>query len=365
MRSPVLDVFRRLTSVPTAPFYEAAVARQITDWLGRELGRSARIRRHRGGLMVSYRGLGTGPALVLAAHMDHPGFHIGRVTRKGARAILQGGHPRELLEGCLVEAFPAKPRDNRPAALGVLGPPPKQGNDFALTWTSPPRPKTRLAFGVLSLTPLTLEDGWVSSRSIDDLLGCAIALETLRRAAKARLKTDLTVFLHRAEEVGFVGALEFARRGLASPEDSILSIEASRSLPGARPGKGPVIRLGDKAALFDGNLVALLDGAALALKRRRIPVQRKRLTGGTCEATAYQSFGYETAGVALPLVNYHNGIGGRRIAPEMVRAADAAGCVELLLEAARLFPAAALRGTWRRRLEARHRLSSRRLGATH
>jgi endoglucanase len=361
MKLPVLDLFRRLTSVPTAPFYEAAVARQITDWLGRELGRRARIRRHRGGLMVSYRGRGTGPALVLAAHMDHPGFHIGRVTRKGARAVLQGGHPRELLEGCLVEAFPAEPRDNRPAAVGTLGPAPEKGDAFTLTWTRPPKPGARLAFGVLALPPLTLKDGWISSRSIDDLLGCAIALETLRRAAKARLETDLTVFLHRAEEVGFVGALEFARRGAASPEDSIISIEASRSLPGARPGRGPVIRLGDKAVLFDANLVALLDGAALSLKGRRIPVQRRRLTGGTCEATAYQSFGYETAGVALPLVNYHNGIGCRNIAPEMVRAADAAGCVELLVEAARLFPGAALRGTWRRKLEARHRLSSRRL----
>ncbi|MBI5239909.1 MAG: hypothetical protein HY926_05515 [Elusimicrobia bacterium] len=361
MASPVLELFRRLTSVPTAPFYEAAVAQAVRAWLGRELGRRARLRRHRGGLVVSYRGRGTGPALVLAAHMDHPGFHIRQVTRRGARAILQGGHPRELLEGCSVEAFPARPRDNRPAAAGVLGPAPKEGDAFALTWTEPPRPKTRLAFGVLALTPLELKDGWVLSRSIDDLLGCAIALEVLRRAAQARLKANLTVFLHRAEEVGFVGALEFARRGLASPMDSIVSIEASRSLPGARPGRGPVIRVGDKAVLFDANLTALLDQAALALKKRRLPVQRRRLTGGTCEATAYQSFGYETAGVALPLVNYHNGIGGRRIAPERVRASDAAGCVELLLQAARLFPDTPLRGTWRRKLEARHRLTGPRL----
>lgn len=361
MKNPVLDVFRLLTSVPTAPFHEAGVSGVVLSWLRRELGSRARVRRHRGGLMLSYRGRGTGPALVLAAHMDHPGFHIERPTPKGARAVLQGGHPRELLEGCLVEVFPKDAKDNRPAAVGVLGPAPKKGDAFPLTWTKPSKPGTRLAFGVLALTPLELKDGWVLSRSIDDLLGCAVALEVLRRAARARLKTDLTVFLHRAEEVGFVGALEFACRGAASPEDSIISIEASRSLPGARPGKGPVIRLGDKAVLFDANLVALLDRAALALKGRRIPVQRKRLTGGTCEATAYQSFGYETAGVALPLVNYHNGIGCKRIAPEMVKAADAAGCVELLVEAARLFPETPLRGTWRRKLEARHKLGTRRL----
>ncbi|MDD5627960.1 MAG: hypothetical protein PHU21_02770 [Elusimicrobia bacterium] len=361
MTPPVLQLFRRLTSVPTAPFYEAAVARAVRAWLRGRLGRRVRVRRLRGGLMVLYRGGGAGPALVLAAHMDHPGFHLRAVTRRGARAVLQGGHPKELLGGCAVEAFPARPRDNRPAARGVLGPPPVEGGGFALSWTEPPRPGARLAFGVLALTPYELRRGWLASRSIDDLLGCAIALETLRRAVAARARTNLTVFLHRAEEVGFVGALDFARRGLAAPGDSILSIEASRSLPGARPGRGPVIRLGDKAALFDANLVALLDQAALALRKKRLPVQRRRLTGGTCEATAYQSFGYEAAGVALPLVNYHNGIGARRIAPEMVRAADALGCVELLLEAARLFPAAPLRGAWRRRLELRHRRGARRL----
>jgi endoglucanase len=202
-----------------------------------------------------------------------------------------------------------------------------------------------------------VQDGWISSRSIDDVLGCAVALETLRRAAAARIKTNLTVFLHRAEEVGFVGALDFARRGQASAYDSIVSIEASRSLPGARPGRGPVIRLGDKALLFDANLVALLDQAAVVVRKKGMSVQRRRLLGGACEATAYQTFGYEAAGVALPLVNYHNGIGTRRIAPEMVRVSNALGCVELLLAAARIFPSTQLRGAWRRRLETRQRRS--------
>ena len=359
MALPVLELFRRLTAVPTAPFYEAAVAGRVLAWLRRELGRRVRVRRLRGGLMVSYRGGGPGPALVLAAHLDHPGFHIESVWARGARAVLKGNHPRHLLEGCAIEAFPARPQDNRPAAVGILGPPPVKGDAFALTWTSPPRPGARLAFGVLALTPWKVAGGWVSSRSIDDLLGCAAALETLRRAVRMRLPANLTVFLHRAEEVGFAGALDFARRGQASPGDSIISIEASRSMPGARPGQGPVIRLGDKAMLFDANLIGLLDQAADVLKKRRQPVQRRRLTGGTCEATAYQSFGYEAAGVALPLVNYHNGIGARRIAPELVRVDDVAGCVELLLAAARLFPAAQLRGAWRRRLDARQRRSER------
>jgi len=359
MRGALLSLLRVLTSVPTAPFCETAVTRRTLSWLRRNLGRRVRIRRLRGGLIVSYRGAGPGPALALAAHLDHPGFRLQAVTTKGARAVLQGNHPRHLLPGCLVEAFPAAPGGNRPAAIGRLGPRPKRGDAFALTWTVPPRPRAKLAFGVLALTPCAMRAGWLSSRSLDDLLGCAIALETLRRAVRARLRCNLKVLLHRAEEVGFVGALDFARRGRVAPEDSIVSLEASRALPGARPGRGPVIRLGDRAVLFDANLLALLDDSAAALAKRGVPVQRRRLTGGTCEATAYQAFGYEAAGVAVPLVNYHNGIGAKSIAAEMVRVADVAGCVRLLYEAARRFPAAALRGHWRRRLERRQRRSER------
>ena len=55
-----------------------------------------------------------------------------------------------------------------------------------------------------------------------------------------------------------------------------------------------MIRLGDKACLFDPNVAELLDEASKGLR-----VQRLRLTGGTCEATAYQAFGYETGGVMI------------------------------------------------------------------
>ncbi|MFA6003000.1 MAG: hypothetical protein WC881_02925 [Elusimicrobiota bacterium] len=355
MSDQTLDILRVLTSVPTAPFREQAVTRRVPGWARKALGRKVRVRRLRSGLILEYLGAGPGPALALAAHLDHPGFHLDKVTARGCRATLQGGHPRELLEGCKVEAFPALPRGNRPAAIGVLGPAPASGDAFSVTWTLAPQRGQKLDFAILALTPCAVEKGWVRSRSIDDLMGAAIALEALRRAIRSRIRVNLKVLLHRAEEVGFVGALDFARQGYASPDDSIISIEASRQLPGARPGRGPVIRLGDKACMFDPNLIALLDAAAARLKARRIRTQRRRLIGGTCEATAYLAHGYETAGVALPLVNYHNGIGAKKVAPEMIRLSDALGCVALLLEAAGLFPAAALRGRLRQRLAGIHR----------
>lgn len=359
--SRVLRLFRDLTSVPTAPYQEKAVTQRALAWIRRELGAAVTVRRRRGGVIVRYQGAGKGPSLALAAHLDHPGFRLSKVTAKGAEAELQGGLPAHLLEGCEVFAHSAGASRNAPAATGVLGPVPKPGDLYSVRWTVPPRRGVKLAFAILALTPYEVSGGWLDSRSVDDLLGCAISLEALRRLVKAKAKTNVSVLLHRAEEVGFMGALDLIRQGQVPVGDSILSIEASRALPGARPGKGPVIRLGDKACLFDANLVALLDQAALAAKRKGHASQRLRLTGGSCEATAYQAFGYEAAGVAVPLLNYHNGWGAKAVAPERVRVSDVEDCIALLEAAGRLFPAAGLRGALRSRLELRHRQSAAQL----
>ena len=355
MNPGALPLFRHLTSVPTAPFFEEAVALKARGWIARHLGRRVSTRQVRGGIIVAYRGAGPGPALALAAHLDHPAFHLKKISRTGAAARLRGGLPPHLLPGAAVEAFAAVPKNNVPLALGVLGARPEiDGGLWTIRWTRPPKPGVKPAFAVLALAACEVADGCLSSRSIDDLLGCAVSLEALRRLAAARAKTNVTVLLNRAEEVGFVGALDMIRSGILPAGDSYLSIESSRELPGSKPGGGPTIRLGDKAAAFDQNLIGLLDEAALRLRRRGTKVQRLRLTGGTCEATAYQAFGLEAAGVAVPLVNYHNGWGADAVAPERVRLSDAEGAVRLLVEAAKLFPARTLRGALRARLAKRH-----------
>lgn len=362
MRTGAIPLFRHLTSVPTAPFHEKPVAAKAGEWIARHLGRRVSVRKVRGGLIVSYRGLKDGPALVLAAHLDHPAFELVTVTEAGATATLEGRLPPHLLAGAEVEAFADGAAGNSPLARGVIGKRPKNDDGpWAIRWTAPPPRGKRPAFAILALTPFETKDGWLSSRSVDDLLGCAVSLEAARRLAAARAKTNVTVLLNRAEEVGFVGALDMIRSGALSPDDSYLSIESSRELPGSRPGKGPTIRLGDRATAFDPNLVALLDEAAAKLRKRGTKVQRLRLTGGTCEGTAYLAFGLEAAGVAVPLVNYHNGWGAKAVAPERVRLSDVEGAVRLLAEAGRLFPSMRLRGKLRAALAKRHADARRRL----
>ncbi len=364
MKPGALALFAHLTSVPTAPFYEAAVAKKARSWIAKFLGKRVSVRTIPGGIIVRYRGAKTLPALAWAAHLDHPAFSIQRNSASGATARLEGGLPPHLLAGCAVEAFPANPKDNSPMALGVIGPrPQKDGESWSIRWTLPPPAGKTPAFAVLCLPACRIKMGWLESRSVDDLLGCAVSLEALRRLVNARARVNVTVLLNRAEEVGFIGALDMIRCGELREHDSYLSIESSRELPGSRPGHGPTIRLGDKACVFDANLVDLLDESAKRLRRHGTKIQRLRLTGGTCEATAYQAFGLEAAGIAVPLVNYHNGWGAARVAPERVRISDVEGAVRILVESARLFPAKTLRGTIRNRLAKNHALRHTALGA--
>ena len=62
------------------------------------------------------------------------------------------------------------------------------------------------------------------------------------------------------------------------------------------------------------------------------------MSGGTCEATAYQEFGFQTAAVCVALGNYHNCAARNRIQAEYVNISDVCGMVDLLAAAAAQMP---------------------------
>src|SRR5439155_1273907 len=102
--------------------------------------------------------------------------------------------------------------------------------------------------------------------------------------------------------VGFRGALGIIYGKVFGSQSSVISLEASRQLPGARIGQGPVIRLGDKRTLFDSAVTSRLDLAAAHLQKRnkKFAVQRRIMNGGTCEATPFNLHGTPASGLAVP-----------------------------------------------------------------
>jgi endoglucanase len=139
----------------------------------------------------------------------------------------------------------------------------------------------------------------------------------------------------RAEEVGFLGALEAVRLGTVPAGASVLSLECSKALPSAPQGDGVIVRVGDRMSIFDPDLTQSLRTAADALagRDRSFRYQRKLMDGGACEATVFCASGFRASGLAVPLGNYHNasddGIG---IAPEHVVVDDWLAEVALLVE---------------------------------
>jgi len=174
----------------------------------------------------------------------------------------------------------------------------------------------------------------IETRAADDLAGVAsilALLDAVDRIDPAR-RVDVRALLTRAEEVGFVGAVAAARARRLPRGARVVVIEASKALPDAPQGAGPILRVGDRTSIFDDGLTRWLDrvGAALAgPSGRRFRFQRKLMDGGTCESTAFQQYGYRCAALCLPLGNYHN-MGPRgRIAVETIRLSDAVGLVRL------------------------------------
>jgi len=146
--------------------------------------------------------------------------------------------------------------------------------------------------------------------------------------------------LSRAEEVGFHGALAVAaNRGL--PKTTlVVSLETSRELPGVKMGRGVILRVGDRTSVFDSDASRYLGEIAADLSTRRAGFQFQRglMSGGTCEATAYQESGFKSAAVCVALGNYHNCGERNRIRAEYVSIGDACGMVDLLVAAAQKMP---------------------------
>lgn len=310
-----LSIVRAILEQPTAPFYEDAVRAEIL----RQLAGLAHVTVETdafGNLIARYQ---RGPAkarYAFAAHMDHPAY-VGKE--------FLGGVPQEYLA-------------KKPAR-----------QQFG-------------AFSMWDLPPYELRKGEIHSRACDDLIGCACIVAMFHELERSGTKCAAYGLFTRAEEVGFVGAIELAKSGKLPKETTVVSLETSSVKGGpVEMGAGVIIRVGDRTSIFDSEATAQLQECA---KEGKISHQRALMQGGTCEATAYALYAYRTAAMCVALGNYHNCGPRKRIASEYVSAKDAKAMADLCVALAKSRPSTAL-GALRKRLEQRvrdHRKYFRKLG---
>jgi len=324
-----LGVLAALGAIPTAPLHEEGVAEYVTRFVQR-LGLPIRVDDF-GNIVATYQNGDADHPLALVAHLDHPAIEIsecGSGTR--ARAALLGGVPPAcfgrpvpvLIVGAAqtvtgtIDGYDTDPRTGRVASLTLE----VQGSVAVGD------------FGVFDLAGFQAIGAEVAMRAADDLVGVAAALLALQGIQKRGVPATVYGVFTRAEEIGLVGASLVADGALLPMETIVVSLECSKALPGAEPGLGPVIRVGDRTSAFHP------EGEAVLLSAREripdVPVQRQLMSGGTCEATAFGQRHYRTTGVAVPLINYHNVGPGEVIAAERIHTADFLGEVALLVTAA-------------------------------
>ena len=354
MKPAQLQRLRKLLSSPTAPFRETLVMDEVESQL-----QSAAIPyfydQHRNIVVgvaseKAYKKIlsqrSKEPVRVFIAHMDHPGFHGVRwLSEKRLSIKWFGGSPIKhvagrkvwlasddglLTEGTLKKVVLRKDKRAIETAEVVLDKPLEEHT----------KASAKKTFGGFSFrSPVWQSGKRLYTRAADDLVGVFAIMETARQVFGKKTKRPPFIgLLTRGEEVGFVGAVAHLESGFlnkATRPVVAVSLEASRTLPGAIIGQGPVVRLGDWRTVFEsGGLKVLSD---LAMKLLPGKHQRRVMDGGSCEATAMTAWGIKTIGISLPLGNYHNeGYEGgmdcpahRGPAPEFVHLDDIDGELKL------------------------------------
>ncbi|MBT3342938.1 MAG: M20/M25/M40 family metallo-hydrolase [Gemmatimonadetes bacterium] len=341
-----LDIALPLLRLPTAPYHEhhivAAIDRVVAGWAASDAPLTSQ-RDAAGNMWIRYDGRGQGPWLHLTGHLDHPGF--GYVEHLTARDLLferLGGVPAQFCRNAPVQIH-ASDGSHR-ALAGTIISYIEEG-----LFDGEPRPAFRVrldegtegsqligpgSFAMWDLPWASTKKQRLRAPACDDVAGVAVALAVLSQVIKQKLDTRLGLLLTRAEETGFGGMLDLVTADGLDREAVYINIECSSCLSGAPLGEGPVIRVGDRRWLFDPVITAALVAAAGgSASREAIPVQRRLMDGGTCEATVLSRAGVPTAAVALPLGNYHN-TGKHGVRPEVIDLNDAAHLIRLLLRLA-------------------------------
>jgi len=325
--------------MPTAPCHEEVVARFVRSHL-RALALPFREDRH-GNIVVELRSTPRRTAVAFVAHMDHPGFEVGRVRGRSIECSFLGGLPPACVrKGVAVEFFDAS---GYRIAIGRVHRIEKwERRDKRVRVALQEGEVQRGQFGMWKLPGLRFDSASrrLFSRACDDLAGCAAILGTLSALVRGRHKARLYAIFTRREEIGLQGAYEVARSHRLPRAVPVISIETSKMLPNAPQGAGPIVRVGDRATIFDPGLTGRLCDIARRLEATGgtpFRFQRKLMDGGTCEATAWQEAGYAAGGLCVALGNYHNCGQHGRIAAEHIRLDDWHGMVRLMTVIAQKF----------------------------
>ncbi len=356
MDRTVKKIFQEVLSLPTAPYHEGEVAAYVRAFAAQ---RKMPVKADRyGNLVVRYRKGAHPKPVALTAHMDHPGFEVLKADGRDVTAEWLGASDPQHFPGGKVIVVSAG--EQIPGV--VTSPLPNDGLKIFTLRTQRPLPQAEGAYGYWRLPSVRFDGDRIWTKGADNLAGCAAILATLDRLGRQGAEADLYGVFTRAEEVGLLGAAGLVETRPLPARAPVIVLEASKALPGAEIGKGPIVRVGDRVSIFDPKVEYAIHSLAQSLQKKdgRFRFQRQLMSGGVCEATLYVLCGMAVGALAFPLGNYHN-IGKRWPAEECISASDAEGMVILCSAIALNPPSGETRGPLQKRFAALFRSRKARL----
>lgn len=282
------QLLQKLTNVFSPSGYEGAIRAVIRNEI-KGSGVETRVDAL-GNLIVHKNGSSkNGKRIMIAAHMDEIGLMVTHVDEAGfVRFTGIGGiYPRNLPGGRVrfVNGVP-----------GVIGLEPTEH-----TSDVPPLEKMFIDVGAKGKKDCPVRTGDVAAfdrpfldlgdrlvaKSMDDRIGCAVAIEALRR-----LKTtphDVYFVFTTQEEVGTRGA-QTSAYGIDPELGFSIDVTGWGDTPGQKGfdvglGKGPAIKIRDGGMISDPRIV---DWMVHTAEKEKLTYQREVLLGGTTDARAMQ-----------------------------------------------------------------------------
>jgi putative aminopeptidase FrvX len=340
---PVPDTLRRLLTAPGPSGYEQAPAAVF-----REAARAFAEITHDtvGSTAARVKGTGDGPFVAVVGHIDEIGLIVHHIDDDGFLWFTGvGGWDASVLIGQRLEIATRGDR-----VVGVVGKKPphllkeeerkkvpelKQLHiDIGARDGGDARSRVRVGdVAVIAGEPVELPNGRVISRSLDNRLGCFVALEAARLVAEAGgAPGDVAAVAVAQEEITFGGARTTAyslRPDIAVVVDVTFATDApgseEKELGRHKFGSGPVLTRG---STLDPTVFELLHAAAEAEGIPFTVDASARSTGTDADAFHVSRAGIPSAVVSIPLRYMHSPV-------EMVQLDDVENAAKLIAAFAR------------------------------
>lgn len=340
-RRRCMDLLRQILSEPTAPFVEDRVLGFVRHFAA-ERGLRCSSDRY-GNLLVTRSRVLPKRGVVIVAHADHPGFIARRMaTGGGLLADWHGWVEPEYFVGTPVRFHPAEGGSVRGMIRKIV----------KIDRTDTRQRVQQVLVEVDREVPVGSPGSWdlpafrqrgrrIEALGCDDVAGLGAALAALDLLATEQPRHNAALLVTRAEEAGLVGTSAAAFSQALPSSCMFLSIECSQAHLDAPQGAGPIVRVGDRASVFDPDLTDWLCRIAGQITKadNRFRWQRKLMAGGTCEASVFRAAGYTAAGMCVPLGHYHNrDVAHKKIAVEYIDQEDWLGLVRLIAAVAASCP---------------------------